>query len=666
MKAFITALAFLLATATAQAQIPRTISFQGVLADVNGNAVPDGVHQLKLTLYEAPTGGAAVYCETQTLSVAKGVFNAVIGAVTPIPPSLGFDRAYFLAVAVDGSADLAPRTALTAVPYALRASTADIAQSLAPNATGVVTRVNGQSGDLTLEGAGSTTVTKSGNTIRISSTGGGGTGIAGVQSVDGTIAIQNPNGPVATLGLADGAVTGAKIAPAGIEASKISGAGAQGGQTLTWNGASTVWATPPVGVSSVNGSGGALTMNGAGAVSVTTNGSTITVGGGGAQSIASPLGSLDVANPNGPMVSLDIAAQGVKAGMVAPKAIDSSHINPGSAPNGYVLSTKNGTACWAPALSLPFFATVTSSSTGLAISQSGTGPCLAGMNSGLNGEGALFLVSNPNSTASALRATTSGKRFAAEFENLSANSSATTLFCRTYGGGFAGQFEVDNATSTGAAIFARVNGLGNAGVFSNENSSNTFATIAASTEGKGTVLYINHAGSSGDLATFAVSYANKARIDRTGKGFFNGGTQSSGADVAEALAVEGQRNAYAPGDVLAISTRSDRTMEKSSVPYSTLVAGVFATKPGVLLTEASVDADLSATVPMAVVGIVPTSVCTENGPIRRGDLLVTSSTPGCAMKADPSRIVPGCLLGKALQDFDADRAGTIKILLSVK
>ena len=407
-------------------------------------------------------------------------------------------------------------------------------------------------------------------------------------------------------------------------------------------------------------------MNGAGAVTVTTNGSTITVGGGGAQSIASPLGSLDVANPNGPMVSLDIAAQGVKAGMVAPKAIDSSHINPGSAPNGYVLSTKNGAASWAPPLSLPFFGTVTSSQPGLSISQSGTGPCLVGMNSGLSGEGAMLQVSNPNSTSSALRAYTYGKRFTAEFENLSTGSNGTTLFCRTTGNGFAGQFEINEPASTGTALFARTSGLGNAGVFSNDNTSNTFYTLAVSTQGKGTVLHVNHTGTSGDLAAFAVSYANKARIDRTGKGFFNGGTQSSGADVAEALDVEGSRDTYAPGDVLAISTCSDRTVEKSSAPYSTLVAGVFATKPGVLLTEASVDADLSATVPMAVVGIVPTNVCTENGPIRRGDLLVTSSTPGCAMKADPSRIVPGCLLGKALQDFDSDRAGTIKILLSVK
>ena len=38
-------------------------------------------------------------------------------------------------------------------------------------------------------------------------------------------------------------------------------------------------------------------------------------------------------------------------------------------------------------------------------------------------------------------------------------------------------------------------------------------------------------------------------------------------------------------------------------------------------------------VPLAVIGIVPCKVTAEAGPIVAGDLLVTSSTPGHAMKA---------------------------------
>ncbi len=44
-------------------------------------------------------------------------------------------------------------------------------------------------------------------------------------------------------------------------------------------------------------------------------------------------------------------------------------------------------------------------------------------------------------------------------------------------------------------------------------------------------------------------------------------------------------------------------------------------------------------VPLAVVGIVPCKVTAKNGAIMAGDLLVTSSTPGRAMKGtDRSRM----------------------------
>ena len=57
----------------------------------------------------------------------------------------------------------------------------------------------------------------------------------------------------------------------------------------------------------------------------------------------------------------------------------------------------------------------------------------------------------------------------------------------------------------------------------------------------------------GNLAVFQVGGVNKARIDATGKGFFNGGTQNSGADVAEAFDISGNRKDYEAGDVLVIS-----------------------------------------------------------------------------------------------------------------
>ena len=119
--------------------------------------------------------------------------------------------------------------------------------------------------------------------------------------------------------------------------------------------------------------------------------------------------------------------------------------------------------------------------------------------------------------------------------------------------------------------------------------------------------------------------------------------------------------------MLVISQTTDRAVEKSSSAYSTLVAGVFATKPGLLLTEKNAEQDqLENMVPMGVIGVIPTKVCIEGGVIKRGDLIVTSSVKGVAMKADLDKVKPGQVIGKALQDFSGEGVGKIRVLVSVK
>jgi hypothetical protein len=118
-------LLLLLTPAFALGQAPRTISFQGTLAQSTGELVADGTHSLRLALYDVVTGGAPLHVETQQVAVVRGTFNAIIGAVGGVPAALGFDRAYYLGVTVDTGAELSPRTPLTAAPYAMRAHVAD-------------------------------------------------------------------------------------------------------------------------------------------------------------------------------------------------------------------------------------------------------------------------------------------------------------------------------------------------------------------------------------------------------------------------------------------------------------------------------------------------------------------------------------------------------------
>jgi hypothetical protein len=96
------------------------------------------------------------------------------------------------------------------------------------------------------------------------------------------------------------------------------------------------------------------------------------------------------------------------------------------------------------------------------------------------------------------------------------------------------------------------------------------------------------------------------------------------------------------------------------------VVGVYATKPGVLLTERGVDDSLEGMVPVGVIGVIPTKVSAENGPIRRGDLLVTGSRPGHAMRADPEQLGFGMVLGKALGEWTGPGKAVIPVLVNVK
>jgi len=157
-----------------------------------------------------------------------------------------------------------------------------------------------------------------------------------------------------------------------------------------------------------------------------------------------------------------------------------------------------------------------------------------------------------------------------------------------------------------------------------------------------------------------------ARIDSTGKGFFDGGAQTGRADFAESISPVGRNVDYENGDVLVIDTNSDRRFSLSGSPYSTLLAGIYSTKPGVVATShTSEEPKLTAQIPMAIVGIVPCKVSAENGPISRGDLLVTSSTPGYAMRSTDIAKLPGAIIGKALQPL-LEGKGKIEVLVTLR
>ena len=141
---------------------------------------------------------------------------------------------------------------------------------------------------------------------------------------------------------------------------------------------------------------------------------------------------------------------------------------------------------------------------------------------------------------------------------------------------------------------------------------------------------------------------------------------SCGADYAESVDVSGDRTKYAPGDILVIDPNAPGKFLKSNQAYSTLVAGVYSTKPGYIGRLHPEDAKTDKTeVPMAMVGRVPTKVTAENGPIMVGDLLVASSKMGYAMKGTDRSQMLGAVIGKALGSLDSG-TGVIEVLVTLQ
>jgi hypothetical protein len=139
-----------------------------------------------------------------------------------------------------------------------------------------------------------------------------------------------------------------------------------------------------------------------------------------------------------------------------------------------------------------------------------------------------------------------------------------------------------------------------------------------------------------------------------------------GGDYAESVDVAGDRTHYEPGDLIVIDPSLPGHFLKSVEPYSTAVAGIYSTKPGLRGRRQATDqSQMKDEIPMAIVGIVPTKVNTEGGPIRPSDLLVTSSTPGEAMKGTDRTKMLGAVVGKAMGALNSGE-GVIEVLVTLQ
>ncbi len=123
-------------------------------------------------------------------------------------------------------------------------------------------------------------------------------------------------------------------------------------------------------------------------------------------------------------------------------------------------------------------------------------------------------------------------------------------------------------------------------------------------------------------------------------------------DIAEYFAVA---DAEAT-DVVVIHTEQDATVTRATKAFDYRVAGVISEDPVFHIGERD------GWMPLALAGRVRVKATASNGPIARGDLLVTSDVPGHVMRAAPDHITPGVLVGKSLETL-SEGEGLVLILV---
>ncbi len=125
--------------------------------------------------------------------------------------------------------------------------------------------------------------------------------------------------------------------------------------------------------------------------------------------------------------------------------------------------------------------------------------------------------------------------------------------------------------------------------------------------------------------------------------------QAKYADLAEHYESDVE---YPAGTVVVFG--GDKEITVTTQDHDPRVAGIVSTNPAYLMNAANPG------IPVALQGRVP---CRVQGPVTKGDVLVTSTTAGVAQKIDNAKFLPGCVVGKALETINTNNIQTIEVVV---
>ena len=114
-----------ISTASAIAVVPPMISYQGKLMQPSGAPVPDGTKSMQFAIYDVPTGGTALWSETNdSVQVKGGLFSVLLGSVVNLPANIFDASSRFFGVKVGSDPEMAPRQQIASSAFAFRAEVA--------------------------------------------------------------------------------------------------------------------------------------------------------------------------------------------------------------------------------------------------------------------------------------------------------------------------------------------------------------------------------------------------------------------------------------------------------------------------------------------------------------------------------------------------------------
>jgi hypothetical protein len=255
---------------------------------------------------------------------------------------------------------------------------------------------------------------------------------------------------------------------------------------------------------------------------------------------------------------------------------------------------------------------------------------------------------------------------------LNATGNANVANLGTNGNITAGYFLGNGSQLTGIDATAIQNGTANVRTFLNGNVTvsaagtanvvvvtSTGANIAGTLNtGTGNISAGNLSVSAGAVTLGSIVNANANGIGNIGSAslYFNTvfakATSAQYADLAENYVADKD---YPVGTVLRFGGSHEVT--ESDSYHDARIAGTVSENPAYLMNSGL---STEHTVAVALLGRVP---CRVVGTISKGDRLVASEIRGVATALDPESYQPGCIIGKALEEYTNDEPGVIEIVV---